>query len=50
LTLPLLAASDAIARYDWTDAEIRALLLDMSSSMTAEIEAIGDFDGLAVRH
>jgi 2-polyprenyl-6-methoxyphenol hydroxylase-like FAD-dependent oxidoreductase len=50
LTLPLLTATDAIARYDWTDAEIRALLLELSSSMTAEIEAIGDLDGLAVRH
>ena len=50
LTLPLLAASDAIARYDWTDAEIRTLLLELSSTMSAEIEAIGDFDGLAVRH
>ena len=50
LTMPLLTATNAIARYDWTDAEIRPLLLELSLSMSAEIGAIGDFDGLAVRH
>ena len=50
LTLPLLRAADAIAGYDWTDAEIPALVLQLSSSMAAEVEAIGDFDAVAVRH
>ncbi len=48
LTLPLLIAADTIGSYAWTDAEIPELLMEMSSSMAAEVDAIVDFDGAAM--
>ncbi|HSB86436.1 MAG TPA: FAD-dependent monooxygenase [Ilumatobacteraceae bacterium] len=48
LTLPLLRAADAIATYAWSDSQIPALLLELSSSMAAEIEAIVDYGAAGV--
>lgn len=48
LTLPLLRAADVIGAYRWTDAEIPGLLMELSSSMVAEIEAISEFDAVGL--
>ncbi len=43
LALPLLRAADAIATYEWADSEIPGLLMELSSSMAAEVDIIADF-------
>ena len=44
LSLPVLAASDAIARYDWSLDQVQSHLRLMSSAMTDELEAIRALD------
>jgi flavin-dependent dehydrogenase len=40
LSTRLFATTDAIARYHWGTTEIRRLLLELSSAMTCEVEAL----------
>ncbi len=49
LSRDLFATVDSIARLDWNETEIAALLLDLSSAMTAEVDAIAAFEPLAPR-
>jgi hypothetical protein len=48
LMVPLLKAAAVIAAYRWTDDEIPALLMELFSSMTTEIEAISAFDAVSL--
>ena len=48
LTLPLLSAADAIASFRWDEEDIGPLLLQLSSAMADELDAIADLDLLAV--
>jgi 2-polyprenyl-6-methoxyphenol hydroxylase-like FAD-dependent oxidoreductase len=44
LSLPLLTTSDAIGSYGWSDSEIGPLLLQLSSAMAEEVDAIAGLD------
>jgi 2-polyprenyl-6-methoxyphenol hydroxylase-like FAD-dependent oxidoreductase len=46
LALPLFRITDTIAAQRWTDAEIGALLLDLSAAMANEVEALGALDAI----
>jgi flavin-dependent dehydrogenase len=48
LTVPLLTTADAIATYDWNADQIGPLLLQLSTAMTDEIEAIAALDAVPV--
>jgi 2-polyprenyl-6-methoxyphenol hydroxylase-like FAD-dependent oxidoreductase len=48
LSRPLLATSDAIGSYRWDEEEIGPLLLQLSSAMADEVEAIAALDPVAV--
>jgi flavin-dependent dehydrogenase len=45
LSLPLFAVTDALASFGWDTEEARRLLLQLSSSMTDEVEALLALDG-----
>ncbi len=49
LSRPLFGIVDAIARQQWTDDEIGGLLLQLSSAMATEVDAIAALDAVAVR-
>jgi flavin-dependent dehydrogenase len=44
LSVDLFDTVDAIARHDWTEAEISELLLRLSSAMAAEVEMLAALD------
>jgi flavin-dependent dehydrogenase len=46
MSIPLLAASDQIASYQWDMPRLRELLLDMNKAMNAEFAELQDLDGL----
>ena len=48
LSFPLFDVTDALASFTWTDDDIGALLLEMSSSMKDEVDAIAALDAVAV--
>ena len=48
LSFPLFDVTDALASFTWTDDDIGALLLEMSSSMRDEVDAIAALDAVAV--
>jgi 2-polyprenyl-6-methoxyphenol hydroxylase-like FAD-dependent oxidoreductase len=45
LSLPLFTITDTIAGQSWTDADIGALLLQLSSAMVDEVEVLAGLDG-----
>jgi hypothetical protein len=47
--LPLFAVVDTIAGQRWTDDEIGGLLLQLSSAMAEEVDAIAALDAVPVR-
>jgi 2-polyprenyl-6-methoxyphenol hydroxylase-like FAD-dependent oxidoreductase len=48
LSLPLLRTTDTIAAQRWTDAEIGALLLQLSSAMADEVDTLAALDAVSV--
>jgi len=46
LSAPLFEVTDTIAGYRWTDHEIGALLIQLSSAMADEVDAIAAFDSV----
>ena len=44
LSLRMHAASDAVARYDWTTETVRDLLIEMAKSMSDEVELLSKLD------
>ena len=44
LSLRMHAASDAVARYDWTTETVRDLLIEMAKSMSDEVELLSKID------
>ena len=44
LSLRMHAASDAVARYDWTTETVRDLLIEMAKSMNDEVELLSKID------
>ena len=49
LSLPLFRTTDTIAAQRWTDAEIGALLLQLSAAMADEVDALVALDPVAAR-
>ena len=48
LSVPLLTTVEVIGAYRWDETEIGPLLLQASSTMAAEVDAIAAFDAVAV--
>ena len=49
LSLRMHAASDAVARYDWTTETVRDLLIEMAKSMGDEVELLSKLDSKSDR-
>jgi uncharacterized protein (DUF2249 family) len=48
LSMPLLTTVDEIGAFRWDETEIGPLLIQASSAMAAEVDAIAAFDPVAV--